>query len=62
MPRRPCLRHPSGLYLDAATGCLGSWSRYNEGPGDEFDTLVTYREDVAGMLESQALATRLNAC
>ncbi|WP_327241064.1 SMI1/KNR4 family protein [Streptomyces sp. NBC_01320] len=48
----------SGLYLDAATGYLGRWSRYNEGPGDEPDTLATYLEDVADMLETPALATR----
>jgi cell wall assembly regulator SMI1 len=48
----------SGLYLDAATGYLGRWSRYSEGPGDELDTLATYLEDVADMLEAPALATR----
>ncbi|MGA5424433.1 SMI1/KNR4 family protein [Streptomyces lavendulocolor] len=48
----------SGLYLDAATGYLGRWSRYNEGPGEELDTLVTYLEDIADMLEAPALATR----
>lgn len=48
----------SGLYLDAATGCLGRWSRYNEGQGEERDTLVTYLEETADMLESPALATR----
>jgi len=48
----------SGLYLDAATGCLGRWSRYNEGPGEELDTLVTYLEEAADMLEAPALATR----
>jgi cell wall assembly regulator SMI1 len=48
----------SGLYRDAATGYLGRWSRYNEGPGDELDTLVTYLEEAADMLESPALATR----
>jgi cell wall assembly regulator SMI1 len=48
----------SGLYLDAATGYLGRWSRYNEGPGEELDTLVTYLEEVADMLEAPALATR----
>ncbi|WP_458248272.1 SMI1/KNR4 family protein [Streptomyces sp. MAI_2237] len=48
----------SGLYLDAATGHLGRWSRYNEGPGDELDTLATYLENVADMLEAPALATR----
>lgn len=47
-----------GLYLDAATGYLGTWSRYNDGPRDELDTLVTYLEDVADMLEAPALATR----
>ncbi len=48
----------SGLYLDAETGYLGRWSRYNEGFADEPDTLVTYLEDVADMLEAPALATR----
>ncbi|MER5185687.1 hypothetical protein ABT009_46840 [Streptomyces sp. NPDC002896] len=48
----------SGLYLDAATGYLGRWSRYNEGPSDELDTLVTYLEEAADMLEAPALATR----
>ncbi|MFG3510275.1 hypothetical protein ACGF5F_32785 [Streptomyces sp. NPDC047821] len=48
----------SGLYLDAETGCLGRWSRYNDGPGDELDTLVTYLEEDADMLEAPAFATR----
>ncbi|MET7653977.1 hypothetical protein [Streptomyces sp. NPDC005486] len=48
----------SGLYLDAATGYLGYWSRYNEYPGEELDTLVTYLEEAADMLEAPALATR----
>ncbi|MET7573665.1 hypothetical protein ABZT04_35025 [Streptomyces sp. NPDC005492] len=48
----------SGLYLDTTTGYLGSWSRYNEPPGDELDTLVTYLEETADMLETPALATR----
>lgn len=48
----------SGLYLDTATGHLGRWSRYNEPPGDELDTLVTYLEEAADMLEAPALATR----
>jgi cell wall assembly regulator SMI1 len=48
----------SGLYLDAATGCLGRWSRYGESPDEELDTLVTYLEEAADMLESPALATR----
>lgn len=48
----------SGLYLDAATGYLGRWSRYNEAPGEERDTLVTYLEEMADMLESPALAAR----
>jgi cell wall assembly regulator SMI1 len=48
----------SGLYLDAATGYLGRWSRYNEGPDEELDTLVTYLEEAADMLEAPALATR----
>ncbi|MEV0219065.1 hypothetical protein [Streptomyces sp. NPDC050704] len=47
-----------GLYLDAATGYLGRWSRYNEAPGEELDTLVTYLEEAADMLENPALATR----
>ncbi|MER7666804.1 hypothetical protein [Streptomyces sp. NPDC096193] len=48
----------SGLYLDATTGYLGRWSRYNESPGEELDTLVTYLEEAADMLEAPALATR----
>ncbi|MEW2398047.1 SMI1/KNR4 family protein [Streptomyces sp. NPDC046862] len=48
----------SGLYLDAASGYLGRWSRYNEGPGEVLDTLVTYLEETADMLDSPALATR----
>ena len=48
----------SGLYVDAVSGYMGRWSRFNEGPGDELDTLVTYLEDVADMLEAPALATR----
>jgi cell wall assembly regulator SMI1 len=47
----------SGLYLDAATGHLGRWSRYAEPPGEELDTLVTYLEGVADLLETPALAT-----
>ncbi|MGW0333202.1 hypothetical protein ACWD0J_15240 [Streptomyces sp. NPDC003011] len=50
--------HTSGLYLDAATGYLGPWSRYQEAPGEELDTLVTYLEEAADMLEAPALATR----
>ncbi|KUN35812.1 hypothetical protein AQJ30_24395 [Streptomyces longwoodensis] len=48
----------SGSYLDAETGYLGRWSRYNESLGDELDTLATYLESVADMLEFPALATR----
>lgn len=48
----------SGLYLDAATGYLGRWSRCNESAGEELDTLVTYLEEAADMLEAPALATR----
>ncbi len=48
----------SGLYLDAASGYLGRWSRYDEGPGEVLDTLVTYLEAAAYMLEAPALATR----
>ncbi|WP_212747218.1 hypothetical protein [Streptomyces montanus] len=46
--------------LDVASGYLGRWSRYDEGPDDELDTLVTYLEDVADLLEAPApaLATR----
>ncbi|MET9061457.1 hypothetical protein ABZX99_26945 [Streptomyces antibioticus] len=47
----------SGLYLDAETGYLGRWSRYDEGPGEVLDTLVTYLEGAADMLEAPALAT-----
>ncbi|WP_037640179.1 hypothetical protein [Streptomyces bicolor] len=48
----------SGLYLDAETGYLGRWSRFNDDPADELDTLVTYLEEAADMLEAPALATR----
>ncbi|MFI6340252.1 hypothetical protein [Streptomyces sp. NPDC050535] len=48
----------SGLYLDSESGYLGSWSRYDEAPGEELDTLVTYLEEAADMLEAPALATR----
>ncbi|MGF0174141.1 SMI1/KNR4 family protein [Streptomyces sp. Marseille-Q5077] len=48
----------SGLYLDAATGYLGRWSLYNDAWGEELDTLVTYLEETADMLEAPALATR----
>ncbi|MGY1503723.1 hypothetical protein ACW4TU_45430 (plasmid) [Streptomyces sp. QTS52] len=47
-----------GLYLDAATGYLGFWSREIETPGGELDTLVTYLEEAADMLEAPALAAR----
>ncbi|WP_425246158.1 hypothetical protein [Streptomyces sp. NEAU-NA10] len=47
-----------GLYLDAATGYLGSWSRFNDAFGEELDTLVTYLEEAADMLENPDLATR----
>ena len=47
-----------GLYLDTASGYLGSWSRYNDAPDEELDTLVTYLEEAADMLEAPALATR----
>ncbi|MFF3489605.1 hypothetical protein ACFYXC_41260 [Streptomyces sp. NPDC002701] len=46
----------TGLYLDAESGYLGRWSRYNEGPGEVRDTLVTYLEEAADMLEAPALA------
>ncbi|MFJ2259151.1 hypothetical protein ACIOKD_12535 [Streptomyces sp. NPDC087844] len=48
----------SGLYLDAATGYLGSWSRYDDAPDEVLDTLVTYLEEAADMLESPTLAAR----
>ncbi|MFI0980714.1 SMI1/KNR4 family protein [Streptomyces sp. NPDC021093] len=50
--------HTSGLYLDTATGHLGRWSRYNEGPGDSVETLTSYLEDIADTLEAPALAVR----
>ncbi|MFF5719177.1 SMI1/KNR4 family protein [Streptomyces buecherae] len=50
--------HTSGLYLDTTTGYLGRWSRYRESPDEELDTLVTYLEDAADMLEAPALAVR----
>ncbi|MET9973209.1 SMI1/KNR4 family protein, partial [Streptomyces sp. NPDC006356] len=48
----------SGLYLDTETGFLGRWSRYNDESDEELDTLVTYLEEAADMLEAPALATR----
>jgi cell wall assembly regulator SMI1 len=48
----------SGLYLDTATGYLGPWSRYNDNPVEELDTLVTYLEETADLLETPALAAR----
>ncbi|MFG2840871.1 hypothetical protein ACGFYE_38435 [Streptomyces zaomyceticus] len=48
----------SGFYLDAESGFLGRWSRFAESPAEESDTLVTYLEDVADMLETPALAVR----
>lgn len=48
----------SGLYLDTTTGYLGRWSHYNEEVDDELDTLVTYLEETADMLDTPALATR----
>ncbi|MFD7135456.1 hypothetical protein [Streptomyces sp. NPDC059894] len=48
----------TGLYLDATTGYLGRWSRYDEAPGEVLDTLVTYLEETADMLEAPALAGR----
>ncbi|MFK0169495.1 hypothetical protein ACIQU5_11885 [Streptomyces sp. NPDC090306] len=46
----------SGLYLDSETGSLGRWSRYNEPPDEEVDTLVTYLEGTADALEHPAMA------
>lgn len=48
----------SGLYLDTETGFLGRWSRYNDDAVEELDTLVTYLEEAADMLEAPVLATR----
>ncbi|MFE7076459.1 hypothetical protein ACFU96_40870 [Streptomyces sp. NPDC057620] len=50
-------RQHLGLYLDTESGYLGRWSRYNEGPGEVRDTLVTYLEEAADILEAPALAT-----
>ncbi|MFD6287512.1 SMI1/KNR4 family protein [Streptomyces sp. NPDC060205] len=50
--------HTMGLYLDAATGYLGFFSREVEAAGDVLDTLVTYLEETADMLEAPALAAR----
>ncbi|MFJ2240940.1 hypothetical protein [Streptomyces sp. NPDC087859] len=50
--------HTSGLYLDAATGFLGRWSRYHEEPDEERDTLVTSLEEMADTLEFPGLAAR----
>ncbi|MFE1797746.1 hypothetical protein ACFW9L_16470 [Streptomyces sp. NPDC059517] len=47
----------SGLYLDAESGYLGRWSRYNEDPAEGLDTLVTYLEEAADKLEAPALST-----
>ncbi|MEU3262405.1 hypothetical protein [Streptomyces bacillaris] len=46
----------AGLYLDTVTGRLGQWSRYNEAPYEELDTLVSYLEEAADMLEAPVLA------
>ncbi|GLX42223.1 hypothetical protein Sros01_82950 [Streptomyces roseochromogenus] len=48
----------SGLYLDTESGFLGLWSRYNDTYLEERDTLVTYLEETADMLQAPALATR----
>ncbi len=48
----------SGLYLDTGTGFLGRWSRYDDHPDEELDTLVTYLEETADALEAPALAPR----
>ena len=48
--------HTSGLYLDAESGYLGRWSRFNDDPDEVLDTLVTYLEEAADMLEAPALA------
>ncbi|MCF1595489.1 SMI1/KNR4 family protein [Streptomyces muensis] len=48
----------SGLYLDTETGFLGRWSLYNDDSDDELDTLVTYLEEAADMLDAPTLATR----
>ena len=48
----------SGMFLDAATGYLGRWTRYHARLGEQLDTLVTYLEETADMLEAPALATR----
>ncbi|MCW8102515.1 SMI1/KNR4 family protein [Streptomyces tauricus] len=50
--------HTMGLYLDTATGCLGFFSGEVEALGDVLDTLVTYLEEAADMLETPALAAR----
>ncbi|MET9564101.1 hypothetical protein [Streptomyces tauricus] len=50
--------HTMGLYLDTATGYLGFFSGEVEAPGDVLDTLVTYLEEAADMLETPALAAR----
>lgn len=47
-----------GLYLETGTGMLGQWSRYGDTELDEADTVVTYLEEVADMLEYPALAAR----
>ncbi|MEV6354862.1 SMI1/KNR4 family protein [Streptomyces hydrogenans] len=50
--------HTSGWYLDTESGYLGRWSRHHEAQPEELDTLGTYLEEVADMLEAPALATR----
>ncbi|MFD4156968.1 SMI1/KNR4 family protein [Streptomyces hydrogenans] len=50
--------HTSGWYLDTESGYLGRWSRHHEGQPEELDTLGTYLEEVADMLEAPSLATR----
>ncbi|MHC5907027.1 SMI1/KNR4 family protein [Streptomyces sp. S6] len=48
-----------GTYLDSETGFLGRWSHSNDDWGNgELDTLVTYLEETADMLEAPSLATR----
>ncbi|MFD7070595.1 SMI1/KNR4 family protein [Streptomyces sp. NPDC059913] len=48
--------HTSGLYLDAETGRLGSWSRF-AGHRTEFESLTDYLEEMADALEMPSLAT-----
>ncbi|WP_299539295.1 hypothetical protein [uncultured Streptomyces sp.] len=44
------------MYLDADSGFMGRWSRDHVAADDESETLVTYLEGVADMIEAPGLA------